>query len=35
MTLRLMLCDFILLALAGCQNPGRFHAALPDAAAME
>jgi hypothetical protein len=35
MTLRLILGAFILLALGGCQNPGRFHAALADAAAMD
>ncbi len=27
MTLRLMLCAFILLALGGCQNPSRIEAA--------
>jgi hypothetical protein len=35
MTLRLMLCAFILLALGGCQNPSRIQAASSHSAAMD
>jgi hypothetical protein len=35
MSARLMVLLLILLALGGCQNPGRFQAALADPAAMD
>jgi hypothetical protein len=35
MTLRLVLCAFILLALGGCQNPSRIQAASSHSAAVE
>jgi hypothetical protein len=35
MTLRLMLCAFILLALGGCQNPSRIQAGSSHSAATE
>ncbi len=35
MTLKLMLCAFILLALGGCQNPSRIQAASSHSAAMD
>jgi hypothetical protein len=35
MTLRLMLCAFILLALVGCQNPSRIEAESSRFAAMD
>jgi hypothetical protein len=35
MTVRLMALVFILLALGGCQIPGRFQGALADPAAMD
>jgi hypothetical protein len=34
MTVRLMVLVFVLLALGGCQNPGRFQAALADTAGV-
>jgi hypothetical protein len=35
MITRLMVLVFIMVALGGCQNPGRFEAALANTAAMD